>query len=445
MSTKQKTGQTIQTNSAEAVKQDGAREKISPSGNIPEKSIRGDREDFDTAVYALWFGLSYGSILSSCALYKTLEELGKKPCLLQKPPKLWTDHYAERNNIAGRFAYENCCVLEAYEREKDREILEGIHTHVVGPDITWNYPVVGKQAEGYFFLSGTGEGDTRLAWGASFGSEGLPLGGLRNQYQAWLRRFRGLAVTDSRDAEILEGLFGLEPREVLDPVFLCRKEFYTECAERSAARHNEKAGSFFFCHVEHGDERKRQFLLRGNDILLPAHGSQLRCMIDINRYQESKDELGLEPAYFIRAEDYLYYLIHSDFVLTDSLCAVYFALIFEKPFAIMANRDEERLERIKSFLGFLGLEERLVILQEDLRKKEYLFRKPVRYSQVGGRLEGLRTESLDWLRVNLETEGNGDGGGTAPGRDRASAEEVSRGAGQEAFDGDNASDEGQEG
>ena len=416
MNTKQKTEQEVQVKQKAVPEMaDPQKRGPGPGDNIPEKSIRGDREDFDTAVYALWFGLSYGSILSSCALYKTLEELGKKPCLLQKPPKLWTDHYAERNNIAGRFAYENCCVLEAYEREKDREILEGIHTHVVGPDITWNYPVVGKQAEGYFFLSGTGEGDTRLAWGASFGSEGLPLGGLRNQYQAWLRRFRGLAVTDSRDAEILEGLFGLEPREVLDPVFLCRKEFYRECAERSAARHNEKAESFFFCHVEHGDERKRQFLLRGNDILLPAHGSQLRCMIDINRYQESKDELGLEPAYFIRTEDYLYYLIHSDFVLTDSLCAVYFALIFEKPFAIMANRDEERLERIKSFLGFLGLEERLVILQEDLRKKEYLFRKPVRYSQVGNKLEKEREVSLDCLRTMLET--GQEKGSTGGGRD----------------------------
>ena len=39
---------------------------------------------YDTAVYSLWFGLNYGSILTACALYKTLEQYGKHPALLQK-------------------------------------------------------------------------------------------------------------------------------------------------------------------------------------------------------------------------------------------------------------------------------------------------------------------------------------------------------------------------
>ena len=43
---------------------------------------------YDTAVYSLWFGLNYGSILTACALYKTLEQYGKHPALLQKQPVL---------------------------------------------------------------------------------------------------------------------------------------------------------------------------------------------------------------------------------------------------------------------------------------------------------------------------------------------------------------------
>lgn len=56
---------------------------------------------YDTAVYSLWFGLNYGSILTACALYKTLEQYGKHPALLQKQPALWGEHYAEKDNIAG--------------------------------------------------------------------------------------------------------------------------------------------------------------------------------------------------------------------------------------------------------------------------------------------------------------------------------------------------------
>lgn len=62
---------------------------------------------YDTAVYSLWFGLNYGSILTACALYKTLEQYGKHPALLQKQPALWGEHYAEKDNIAGCFAYQN--------------------------------------------------------------------------------------------------------------------------------------------------------------------------------------------------------------------------------------------------------------------------------------------------------------------------------------------------
>ena len=78
---------------------------------------------YDTAVYSLWFGLNYGSILTACALYKTLEQYGKHPALLQKQPALWGEHYAEKDNIAGRFAYQNCDVLEVFDSEEDARIL----------------------------------------------------------------------------------------------------------------------------------------------------------------------------------------------------------------------------------------------------------------------------------------------------------------------------------
>ena len=102
---------------------------------------------YDTAVYSLWFGLNYGSILTACALYKTLEQYGKHPALLQKQPVLWGEHYAEKDNIAGRFAYQNCNVLEVFDSEEDARILrEDVQNYVVGSDVVWNYEVVGKQS-----------------------------------------------------------------------------------------------------------------------------------------------------------------------------------------------------------------------------------------------------------------------------------------------------------
>ena len=164
---------------------------------------------------------------------------------------------------------------------------------------------------------------------------------------------------------MLQDLFHITPEMVLDPVFLCDKQFYIDCAERSAAKAVETDQSFIFTYIECCDDRKRQFLLKGNDILLVNHYSQLRNFIDINRFPESKALLKLDPAYHIRVEDWLYYLIHSEFVITDNYYGMCFALIFEKPFVVLANMDLPDLYRYRAILQPLGLEERLVILQED--------------------------------------------------------------------------------
>lgn len=364
-------------------------------------------EQFDTALHTLWFGLNYGSILTSAALYKTLESLGKKPCLLQKPPQLWTEHYADKGNIAGLFAYEHCKVLEIFDSEKDMKLLkEQIHTHMTGSDIVWSYDVVGKSGN-FFFLDNAKPEDTKLAYCSSFGGS-LPESGTKNEYFHLLRRFDRISVPDSSNADIIKRQFSLDSDIVLDPVFLCDRSFYIDCAARSAARLNDNAPSYIFVHMDQGDKRKKHFIQRGNDILLLRNGIPLRCMIDINRFPESKEALGLDPAYFIRTEDWLHYVINSEFVITDNIYAMYFALIFEKPFAVLVNEDEPNLKRLKEFLTPLGLTERIVILQGDLKTKEYLFRKPVKYGKVSAILNDLRNESMNWLteslKINREAE-----------------------------------------
>ena len=362
-------------------------------------------QEFDTALYTLWFGLSYGSILTSAALYKTVEGLGKKPCLLQKPPQLWTDHYADKGNIAGLFAYENCKVLEIFDSEEDMKLLrEQITTHVVGSDIVWSYNVVGKSGN-FFFLDNAKPEDTKLAYCSSFGGS-LPGYGVKNEYFHLLRRFDRISVPDSVNANILRDQFSIGSDTVLDPVFLCDKSFYIDCAAGSAARMNDNAPSYIFVHMDQGDKRKRQLILRGNDILLLKNGIPLRCMIDINRYEESKTALGLAPAYFIRTEDWLHYLINSEFVITDNIYAMYFALIFEKPFIILVNEDDPGLLKVREFLKSLGIEERMVMLQSDLKTKEYLFKKPIRYAKVTALLNEMRKSSLQWLKDTMGTEQN---------------------------------------
>lgn len=357
---------------------------------------------YDTAVYTLWFGLNYGSILTACALYKTLEQYGKHPVLLQKHPALWSAHYAEKDNVAGLFAYQNCKILEVFDNEADAQILkEDITTHVVGSDVVWNYDLVGEQTGRYYFLQDVPAEQKKIAYATCFGGEFTAEGEQRNDCGRLLRQFNGISVKEYKESALLQDLFHITPEMVLDPVFLCDKQFYIDCAARSAANNVEREKSFIFSYIECCDKRKRQFLLRGNDILLGNHYSPLRNFIDINRFPESKALLGLDPAYHIRVDDWLHYLIHSEFVITDTYYGMCFALLFEKPFVVLANVDLPDLYRYQALLQPLGLEERLVILQDDLKKKEYLFRKPIRYQKVNAILAQMRQDSETWLKTQL--------------------------------------------
>ena len=357
-----------------------------------------NNNNLDTAIYSLWFGLDYGSIVTSYALYKTIESMGRKPYLMQKLPQLWTDHYAERGNIAGKFIYENCDVQDVFDDDAAKERYINTPIHVTGSDIIWNAAVVGKQAGCYYFCEMANDESTRVAYGSSFGNYFPAVENALNKHGMLLHRFKGISVKESDDVDIMNSIFGIVPEFVIDPVFLCNKQNFIDCAEKAPAKGVEHINRFVWAYVKNGDKRKKEFLLRGNNILMEKHTYPLRNFIDINRYPESKKALGLEPAFHILVNDWLYYLINSEFVITDVYYGMCMALIFEKPFVVLAQKDMPDLTRYVSLLELLGLEERIVFMTDDFRTKEYLFRKPVRYSKVNGILDNLRADSYNWLK-----------------------------------------------
>ena len=350
------------------------------------------------ALYTLWFGLDYGSILTAYALYKTLEQLGFKSCLIQKDPALWSEHYADKDNIAGKFIYENCDVLEVFSDEKDKELLDGICTRIVGSDVMWDCGIINNYEDMYFCLKGVNkENVKKIAYGTSFGGNcDIPVM-KRSEYMQLLCKFNGISVKCFREAVAMSDMFGIDPEIVLDPVFLCDKQKYIQCAESSAANTAEEQKSFVFSYIKNGDERKRDLLTRGYVILLEKYASPLRNFVDINRYPESTAALGLEPAYHILVNDWLHYIINSDFVITDDYYGMCFAILFRKNFVVVYGRDMKDLSRYTTLLDQLGLTERLVYLDDDFKTKEYLFRKPIKYDKCSTLLEQLKDASLKWL------------------------------------------------
>ncbi len=354
----------------------------------------------------LWFGLDYGSILTAFALDKAVQETGYDTVLTEKPDELWTEHYAEPDNIAGSFIRKYCNVTDkCHTAEELSALAKKADAVIVGSDVIWNYDICTKSVKYRYFLDYVPDGKKKLGYAPSFGLEYTgPSGEELIGAARLLRQFDGISAGDHENSEILKDRFGMKCGIVLDPVFVCDKSEFEKAAKNAPCIESEKSSSFIFNYIKRGNSRKREFLLRGGEILTPNNFSPVRSFININMFPESKEMLGTDVAWHITAEDWLYYLIHSEFVLTDDIYGVYFALIFNKPFVYIDSLSSKAAVPVCEFLSALGLEDRIVYTEEDLRKKEYLFRMPIRYNKVNKLLDNLKEQSREWLMTHLSKE-----------------------------------------
>ena len=354
----------------------------------------------------LWFGLDYGSILTSFALDKAVQSLGYDTMLTEKPDELWTEHYAEPDNIAGSFIRKYCTVTDkCHSPEELSSLAEGSDAVIVGSDIIWSGSVCTNAVKNRYFLDYAPKNKLKLSYASSFGLEySGPFGEELLSAAACLSQFSGISVGNCSDSDVLSERYGMKSEVVLDPVFICGTECFEKAAENAPCKSSEKSASFIFNYIKYGNERKRQFLNRGAEILTPNNFSPVRSFININMFPESREMLGTEVAWHITVEDWLYYLINSEFVLTDDIYGIYFALVFNKPFVFIESLSNRNTGSVSTFLASLGLEDRIVFTEDDLRKKEYLFRLPVRYKRVNKLLDSMKAASLEWLRSHLSNQ-----------------------------------------
>lgn len=355
----------------------------------------------DVAIASLWFGLNYGSILTAWALYDTVESLGYAPVLLHKPASLWEARYNDPDGIAGKFIHAHCHTASTVSDDDAwRGEASGFSTILVGADALWRYDVCGAQTGFLYYLDFAPDGTRKIAYGTTIGKDtGFPPVKIPELGRC-LGRFDSISVKEIEEALVLSSSFDLPAAQVLDPVFLPTRSRYEALMEASAAKREDAQTDYIFSYIEGFDPKKKAELLKCATI----HKAPLRCHVNINRLVEASAELGLMVAPFVMTEDWLHYLANAKFIVTDSYYGMCFALLFEKPFVVMAHEDFPDLYRFRAVLEPLGLGERLLILEEDLSLRQYLYRKPIRYHLVTPKLEALRQESIAWLKAALAGE-----------------------------------------
>lgn len=106
---------------------------------------------------------------------------------------------------------------------------------------------------------------------------------------------------------------------------------------------------------------------------------------------------GLQFCVFPPVEDWLKGFRDSDYVITDSFHGTVFAIIFNKPFITILNR-ERGVDRFNTLLGLFGLSDRLITSHDEL---ERIINKPIDFKMVNQRLHEEKIKSIDFLNRHL--------------------------------------------
>ncbi len=160
-----------------------------------------------------------------------------------------------------------------------------------------------------------------------------------------------VSVREADGVKVCRNLFGVRAEHVLDPVLMSDPSILFQIWQKNP----NEGKKLPTCLLYSGPRcKKREALLYVSKKL----DKKLVNMLDgwYQKFPENKKKLGLDNVpEKLQEEEWLWYIKHSDFVITDSFHGTCMAVLFHKPFIAIGN-PERGTSRFESLLGFLESE-----------------------------------------------------------------------------------------
>ncbi len=387
--------------------------KMTPNVNRQRffKFMRDGNTTFESAVskalsYKYHIGLvsnyyagNFGGSLTQYALYNTLEDMGYNCLMIERPKD--APGKALPINVSKLYLeppYPKIAMSHQKETADDmRSFNNSCEMFVVGSDQLYQYNLykaLGRMPS----LEWVDNTKKKIAYAASFGHDHL-WGDKRGlaEMAYFIRQFDAFSVREDTGVDIARENFGIDAQWVLDPVFLCDTGHYDTLISK-AKMPVEK--HYIASYILDPTEKKA-------DILKYAEKNKKMkaCVFSefsrIGEYTAPLSDKGLnvvDP----RVEERLKLIKNCDFFVTDSFHGTCFAIIMNKPFVSIMNKNRGA-DRFPSLLSMFGLEDRLVTDINDESWKE-IIEKPIDFAPVNNILKREKAKCLKWLRQALEAE-----------------------------------------
>lgn len=351
---------------------------------------------YDIGYVGWWYGLNYGSALTSFALNRVLTQMGKTVLMLDFPIVDRPVPSKKSNTHARRFArqyYDESplTALDDYAKYNAQ-----CDTFLVGSDQLWNWWSNRDVKTFWYFLDFVDNQHKKIAYSTSFGHEQVYYPeDLRLKVCYYLQRFDAISTREKSGVNVCRTDFDVDATHTIDPVFLCDLKHYAAAAEKSAMKPETQ---YVIAYILNPTEEKRNAIrLVAQELGLPYH-----IILDgQGNFEELRQQMD-DPNVLenIGVEDWLKYMMNASYVVTDSYHGFCFSIIFSRPMSVFPNKLRG-LTRFEDLANLTGLGSRFEYSYEDL-VSHAPWTKPVDFDTIHRSLRDFQEFSYQWLTDALE-------------------------------------------
>lgn len=330
-----------------------------------------------------WTHFTLRQRLKHYALYRLLlpitDIVGVLVCRQIRERKHRFEAFHEQHSHLSRTYYSQ---EELYHAKMNYDV------YCVGSDQVWN-PATAVSMEPYFLAFAPSDAK-KISYASSFGVASVPSETIE-KYKRGLANLDRISCREAQGVNLVRLLTGREAAHVLDPTLLLDGNEWRNVSE------------YTFC------PQKGKYILLYNIAELSVIYTLARRIsketgwpivklckraIFLKRHERVQNVPTAGPADFVGMID------NAGIFLTNSFHGIAFALNLETPFWVVLDENMKNNSRMVSLLSLLGLQNRILALDEGIDKVDY--QTPIDFHRVNGLLEKERQKSLCYLRSAIE-------------------------------------------
>ena len=335
--------------------------------------------------------VNYGAVLQAYALQEIIEKMGHKAEIIDyRSPKIEKDAspfvgfrngsaittavkrciFRLRKNVAFHFFFRKYINLspKVVKKADLEKIADNYDIIFTGSDQVWNIGCTENDTT--YFLDFVKDSKKKNAYAVSFGSDELYENGLFD-YKRLMNDFNSISVREKSGVDIVNHILDREATLVLDPTLLLTSEDWESLVKKRPI--NEK---YIFVYYLRPPKNLIEYISKLAD----------RTGYKIIDAKSSK-------SFFMKNSpiDFLTWIYHSEYFVTNSFHGTVFSLVFKKQFMVELNNKFDVNNRSKALLDLVNLDRDISL--DTIGKID----EEIDYSIVDDILAEQRKKSLDFL------------------------------------------------